>query len=56
MSPAGVFYRCITSLVLWMLLFGRRFDDRGHYSIWSILVAMTIVAVSTLVARLVFAP
>jgi hypothetical protein len=54
MSPAGIFFLCITSIAVWMWLFGREFDDRQRYSIWSILAAMTIVGASAAIARLVF--
>ncbi len=54
MSPAGIFYLGVTSVVLWMLFFGRRLDDQAKFSIWSILVAMTIVAVNAVFAKLVF--
>jgi hypothetical protein len=54
MSPAGIFFLCITSIAVWMWLFGRDFDDRQRYSIWSILAAMTIVGTSAAIARLVF--
>jgi hypothetical protein len=54
MSPAGIFFLCITSIAVWMWWFGREFDDRQRYSIWSILAAMTIVGASAAIARLVF--
>jgi hypothetical protein len=54
MSPAGIFFLCITSLAVWMWLFGREFDDRQRYSIGSILAAMTIVGAGAAIARILF--
>jgi hypothetical protein len=54
MSPPGLYYACIASIVLWLVLFGRRVDDHHRYSIWSILVGMTIVGINLVIGRLLF--
>ena len=54
MSPPGLFFVVILSLVLWLTWFGRRFDEQNRFSLWSILAGITIVCVNLAIAKLIF--